>query len=62
MGLLPVLSHYHVTKEGWIYFGAIAIVVFAAINTNNNLLYMVLSALMAVLLFRAFCPASTSTH
>jgi uncharacterized protein (DUF58 family) len=51
---LPFRSHYHVTKEGWIYFGAVTIVVFAAINTNNNLLYMVLSALMAVLLLSGF--------
>jgi len=51
---LPFLSHYHVTREGWIYFGAILIVVFASINTNNNLLYMVLSALLAVLLMSGF--------
>jgi uncharacterized protein (DUF58 family) len=51
---LPFLSQYHVTREGWIYFSAIVIVIFAAINTNNNLLYMVLSALMAVLLLSGF--------
>jgi uncharacterized protein (DUF58 family) len=47
---LPFRSHYHVTREGWIYFGGVVIIVFAAVNTNNNLLYMVLSALIAVLL------------
>src|SRR5262245_30973014 len=36
---VPFLSHYQVTREGWLYSGAIAIVVFAAINTSNNLLY-----------------------
>src|SRR5215468_9790837 len=51
---LPFFSHYHVTREGWIYFGAITIVVFAAINTANNLLYMVLSALLAVLSLSGF--------
>jgi uncharacterized protein (DUF58 family) len=51
---LPFLSHYHVTREGWIYFGAVTVVVFAAINTANNLLYMVLSALLAVLLLSGF--------
>src|SRR5437762_3108141 len=51
---LPLLSRYHVTREGWIYFGAVAVVVFAAINTANNLLYMVLSALLAVLLLSGF--------
>ncbi len=47
---LPFLTQYHVTREGWIYFGSVIVVIFAAINTNNNLLYMVLSALIAVLL------------
>src|SRR5262247_3144202 len=51
---LPFLSRYHVTREGWIYFGAVAVVVFAAINTSNNLLYMVLSALLSVLLLSGF--------
>jgi uncharacterized protein (DUF58 family) len=51
---LPFLSQYHVTREGWIYFGGLVVVIFAAINTNNNLLYMVLSALMAVLLLSGF--------
>ena len=51
---IPFISQYHVTRDGWIYFGAVTIVVFAAINTSNNLLYMVLSALLAVLLLSGF--------
>ena len=51
---LPFLAHYQVTREGWIYFVSVTVVVFAAINTNNNLLYMVLAALMAVLLLSGF--------
>jgi uncharacterized protein (DUF58 family) len=47
---MPFLTQYHVTREGWIYLGGLTVVLFAAINTNNNLLYMVLSALIAVLL------------
>jgi len=54
---LPFFSHYHVTYEGWIYFGAVSVVVFAAINTANNLLYMVLSALLAVLSLSGFLSA-----
>jgi uncharacterized protein (DUF58 family) len=54
---LPFFSHYHVTREGWIYFGAVTVVVFAAINTANNLLYMVLSALLAVLTLSGFLSA-----
>jgi hypothetical protein len=54
---LPFLSHYHITREGWIYFGAVGVVVFAAINTSNNLLYIVLSALLAVLILSGFLSA-----
>src|SRR5262249_40345057 len=51
---LPFFSHYHVTREGWMYFAAVMVVFFAAINTANNLLYMVLSALLAVLVLSGF--------
>jgi uncharacterized protein (DUF58 family) len=47
---LPFFARYKVTREGWVYFGAVVVVIFAAINTANNLLYMVLSALIAVIL------------
>src|SRR5436189_2192021 len=46
---LPYFTHYQVTREGWLYFGAITIVVFASVNTANNFFYMILSALLAVL-------------
>lgn len=39
------------------YFAAVTVVVFAAINTANNLLYMVLSALLAVLVLSGFLSA-----
>jgi len=51
---LPFFTHYHITREGWIYFGALIIVVFSAINTSNNLLYIVLSALLAVIVLSGF--------
>ncbi|HYR87524.1 MAG TPA: DUF58 domain-containing protein [Terriglobia bacterium] len=51
---LPFFSRYHITREGWIYFAAVTVVIFAAINTSNNLLYMVMSALLAVLLLSGF--------
>src|SRR5207237_6316020 len=54
---IPFSTHYHVTREGWLYFGALIVVVFAAVNTANNLLYMVLSALLAVLLLSGFLSA-----
>lgn len=54
---LPLFSRYRVTREGWIYLATVMIVVFAAINTANNLLYMVLSALLAVLALSGFLSA-----
>src|SRR5213080_3009970 len=54
---LPFFIHYQVTREGWLYFGAVTVVVFASVNTANNLLYMILSALLAVLLLSGFLSA-----
>jgi uncharacterized protein (DUF58 family) len=54
---LPFLTHYHVTREGWMYFGALIVVGFAAINTSNNLLYIVLSTLLAVVVLSGFMSA-----
>jgi uncharacterized protein (DUF58 family) len=54
---LPFLTRYHITREGWIYFGTLVVVAFAAINTSNNLLYIVLSALLAVVVLSAFMSA-----
>src|SRR5438093_4274068 len=54
---LPFFSHYHVTREGWMYFCTVSILVVAAINTANNLLYMVLSALLAVFVLCGFLSA-----
>jgi uncharacterized protein (DUF58 family) len=47
-GWLPFLTQYKITREGAIFVGALLVVTSAAINTSNNLLYMVLSALLAV--------------
>ena len=41
---------YKVTREGWIYIGGVLILVAAAMNTGNNLLFMVLGCAMAVIL------------
>src|SRR5262245_40453486 len=54
---LPFFLHYEVTREGWMYFVAVIVVVFAAINTANNLLYMVLSALLAVVVLAGLLSA-----
>jgi uncharacterized protein (DUF58 family) len=46
----PAFTKYRPTREGGIFFCALLTVLLAAVNTSNNLLYMVLSALLAVLL------------
>jgi uncharacterized protein (DUF58 family) len=46
---LPFFTQYRLTREGWLYIAATVIVLSAALNTSNNLLYMILSALLAVM-------------
>jgi uncharacterized protein (DUF58 family) len=41
---------YRVTFEGWIYLGGIIIVALAALNTGNNLLFLILASLIAIFL------------
>jgi uncharacterized protein (DUF58 family) len=54
---LPFLTQYKITRDGGIFVGALVVVTSAAINTSNNLLYMVLSALLAVLLLSGLLSA-----
>ena len=41
---------YRVTKEGVVYLGGVFVVAMAALNTGNNLLFMVLACLLAGIL------------
>ena len=41
---------YKVTREGWIYFVGTLLVALAALNTGNNLLFMILASLIALIL------------
>jgi len=50
---MPGFAQYKVTREGGIFLGAVLIVLSAAVNTSNNLLYIVLSALLALLVLSA---------
>lgn len=45
---------YKVTREGVVYIGGIFVVTIAALNTGNNLLYMILAVLLAGLLVSGF--------
>lgn len=54
---LPFLTQYKITRDGGIFVAALLVVTSAAINTSNNLLYMVLSALLAVVLLSGLLSA-----
>ena len=41
---------YRITREGWMYIGGIIIVALAALNTGNNLLFLILASLIAIIL------------
>ncbi|HEV2176996.1 MAG TPA: DUF58 domain-containing protein [Terriglobia bacterium] len=45
-----VKIEYELTREGLVYLGVIAVIVIAALNTGNNLLFMVLASLLAGIL------------
>jgi uncharacterized protein (DUF58 family) len=50
---------YRITREGWIYVGGIALVALAAINTGNNLLFLVLACLIAGILMSGILSSIT---
>lgn len=50
---------YKVTKEGWIYILGIFLVAIAALNTGNNLLFLVLASLIAIILMSGILSSIT---
>jgi uncharacterized protein (DUF58 family) len=50
---------YRVTREGWIYIGGVLIVAMAALNTGNNLLFLILASLIAVILMSGILSSIT---
>src|SRR5258707_13296070 len=50
---------YKVTREGWIYIGGILVVALAALNTGNNLLFLILASLIAVILMSGVLSSIT---
>src|SRR5205085_9197145 len=41
---------YKISREGWIYFVGLLLVALAALNTGNNLLFLILACLIALIL------------
>ena len=50
---------YRVTREGWIYILGIFLVAVAALNTGNNLLFLVLASLIAIILMSGVLSSIT---
>jgi uncharacterized protein (DUF58 family) len=52
---------YKVTREGWFYIGGIIVVALAALNTGNNLLFLILACLIAIILMSGILSSITLT-
>jgi uncharacterized protein (DUF58 family) len=50
---------YRVSREGWIYIGGIILVALAAMNTGNNLLFLILACLIATILMSGILSSIT---
>jgi uncharacterized protein (DUF58 family) len=50
---------YRLPREGWIYIGGIVLVALAAINTGNNLLFLILACLIASILMSGILSSLT---
>jgi uncharacterized protein (DUF58 family) len=50
---------YRITLEGWIYLGGIILVALAALNTGNNLLFLILASLIALVLMSGILSSIT---
>jgi uncharacterized protein (DUF58 family) len=50
---------YKVTREGWIYMAGIMLVALPALNTGNNLLFLILASLIAVILMSGVLSSIT---
>jgi uncharacterized protein (DUF58 family) len=50
---------YKVTRAGWTYIGGIIVVALAALNTGNNLLFLILASLIAVILMSGILSSIT---
>ncbi len=50
---------YRITRAGWIYLAGILLVTLAALNTGNNLLFLILASLIAIILISGILSAIT---
>ena len=50
---------YKISREGWTYIGGVILVALAALNTGNNLLFLILASLIAVILMSGILSSIT---
>jgi uncharacterized protein (DUF58 family) len=50
---------YKVTREGWLYILGIFLIALAALNTGNNLLFLILASLIAIILMSGILSSIT---
>lgn len=50
---------YRLPRAGWIYLGGIVLVAMAAVNTGNNLLFLILACLIASILMSGILSSAT---
>ena len=50
---------YKLTREGWTYVGGVLVVALAALNTGNNLLFLILACLIAIILMSGILSSIT---
>ncbi len=50
---------YKITREGWVYFAGLLLVALAALNTGNNLLFLILASLIALILMSGIVSSVT---
>ena len=50
---------YKIPLEGWIYLGGVLLVALAALNTGNNLLFLILASLIAIVLMSGILSSVT---
>jgi len=50
---------YRITREGWLYIFGIILISLAALNTGNNLLFLILASLIAIILMSGILSSIT---
>ena len=50
---------YKITRAGWIYISGILLIALAALNTGNNLLFLILASLIAIILMSGILSSIT---